>query len=1163
MADKFQVIDTTFREDEIKRATSQVGFKENLALGHRTTVLHAGVRKIEDEGAGVLKRNVDEGLSFTDFTLDNLAVSEDDSAVNKAVKGSVFRAAVKTDVNLASLGALFNRTGEGVDPEYDKMDHIDTLLEGIPRKYHGDIMANTSLAAAERARARVLLDLDDQEIIALQDFGGLTRFTAMLGDVDLPLVFASGGAFGAAKIGTSSFTAFRAAGLGARGARIGQSLVQNGYAGAQAGALIGTANLYIREGGDAADLINYTVLGTVGGAALGGGGTALKEGGNASLLRLADNYADQIANNAPELTANPYVTDEALTDTPMPIKGSELQGEGSSVGARQTTPEPLGLPERNLVDPLGRMSTEQAELIDKAHRFNHDSGFYDRRAEEADSVLQKMSNSKWATVVGTGMQSKMYNSKSAVMNWLGQTVFESPSGYLRGKATASVLQENYVRKIQTQLDSTRTAMQDWARETGNTIVAGQGVSNAGKEQFFREVMLERNARLHGRNRGSNRHVVFAADGYDNAARESRAILNDHGRGRGREVDGFEDIAGLSDHYTPYVWGPKIGAMIRASSDPTATRKAMEAGLAEGYRNAGMAAGKDADAIAHAVLRRSQLKEAEIDMSVVSLLQADGREFLEDALNHSALSREEVEGIMSRLVNDQSERAKEGFAKGRNELDMETSFKLPDGTELQLVDLLSKNLDTDWHRYTRRAAGSSALARQGITNRAQRKEIISAIHAEQRSLGEEITPRGELEAMFTAFDGGATKGYSKINGGEPSEQGAGVATAKRLVNLAWLNKLGLTQLGETGATIVQHGLEGWYTRGPLSLVDKEIKAGNKRLLDDLSYLLGDIGQDQHHFAEHLNLDEVSKIEGATFAGKVQEGISTASYLQGYTSFFNQIRAHQQKTAALGAADSIVRAAKADLDSVGGISEKLSNRVFNDYGIDVQDLERIARLIQDGTIELTTRGKQTYVNLLKMDEWDADLADTFAASITRNINQVVQKAMAGEQDAWMHTGWGSIMTHLKTFPMQATQKQMVRHFRNNDPMAYAAVGMTFATAMVASNLRAAVDGKDMSQAEHAKRAFAYSNMTGFLPMVYDPLMTVLGLEDKRFNQFSPHSEVTPPVLSFANDAIRLPGALAKAAAGTADGSDMAALRVTPFANTILYGEMTKGIATRNKE
>ncbi len=1354
MADEFQTIDTTARAAEKAKATGQVGFVENLELGHKQTVLHAASRKIGDEAPGVFSRNVEEGLSFTGATLDNIEFNSEAGAIEQSVKGFALQQSIKADMSLAALQSLFGRTGEDDDPTFNPVDHEAELLQNIPRKYHKDIMANNSLPAAQRARARVLEDLSDQEIIAQQHFGGLTRFTSMLGDVDLPLTFASGGAWGGAKVGTTTYSALRSAGVGARVARVGQSFVQNGFGGAQAGALVGVANLGIREGGDVTDAINYTVMGMVGGAALAATGRAAGEVVNGSLTKLADNYADQIARNAPELKADPTVNEASIPvdsiiptnapvseageayariiDTPtrtaedLPVgvtgqealdrlnkfwsgvrkghmteeefvpvfddltarglqdlsvikegaervvlssgshpdivikvgkksqkfgtnpsvlnpiggtkvgdlfievydrvtpvskkehsaalasleergvqptdpnpgnlgktdtgdfviidgqvkgdrnyssipdlnkslptsgmKGSELFGDRGSVGARGDLPDTAFAPERVLEDPLGKMSTRSKEIIDNAHAFNHDNGFYDRRAEAEDSFIQKISNSPWTTIVGTGFQAKMYNSKSAVMNWMGQTIFESSSGYLRGKATASVLMETYTRQIQTAIDPARDAMRQWAKESGNTVVAGHGVSQAGRKQFFREVMLERNARRHGRTYSNNAQVKAAADAYDNAATVS------HGVGKGKDgqraIDGFEDVLD-NPHYTPYVWGGKIAAMIAKADDPKATAKAMQDGLARGYRRAGMAGGKDADAVANAVIRRAQLGESEIDMSVVSLLQADGREFLEDALIQSGVGRAEVDGIMSRLGQDVSERGKEGFVKHRNELDMETPFDLPDGTQLQLIDLLSNNLDSDWQRYTRRISGAGALARHGITNRAQRKEIFEAIHVEQRALGEPITPIGELEAMFTNFDGGATKGFAKFDGQEPAAQGAVAATAKRLVNLAWLNKLGLTQLGETSAMITQHGMAGWWQRGPMALIDKEIRSGNKRVLDDLAYMTGRIGQDHHHFAEHMNLDEVSNLDGMTMMDKLQGLTSDASYVQGFTSMFNTIRGVQQQTAALGAADSVIRAAKKDLDSTGGISDKLAERVWGDYGIDVSDLGRIGTLIQNGTIEFSTRGKSTYVDVLKMDAWDADLADTFAAAIMRNVNQVVQKSMAGESDAWMHSAWGGIMTHLKTFPMQATQKQFVRHFRHNDPMAYGAVGMSMATAMVVSNLRSALDGRELSQEEHAKRAFSYSNMTGFIPMAYDPLMTIMGLEDKRINQFSPHSEITPPVISFGNDAIRLPGALAKSAVGQANGADIAALRTTPFANTILYGDMIKGIASRNRE
>jgi len=742
-------------------------------------------------------------------------------------------------------------------------------------------------------------------------------------------------------------------------------------------------------------------------------------------------------------------------------------------------------------------------------------------------------------------------------------VFESPNGYNRGSATSATFNENYHKLIQTQFEPYTVALKAWSKRNDATYLnSGFGSSQTGRAGFNREVMLEINARRKGVSHSQDPDVILAADGINNAA------VTSHGIAKGREgqpsVDGFENIP-ENAFYTPYNWsGSKIENIIRNSADRDATRQAITEGLAEAYRAAGMAQGKDALAVANAVIRRAQFKDAEVDTSVLSLLQADGKEFLRDALLEDGNSQRAVDGIMKRLVGDQAERAKEGFAKSRNEVDMAQTIVLPDGAEIQVVDLLSNDLFGDWQRYTRRVSGAAALARHGITNRAQRKEIIDAIHVEQRSVGEEITPREELEAMFTNFDGGATKGWSKTMGGTPQEAGRGIATAKRMVQLAWLNKLGLTQLGETGIMMQQNGMASWARRGPMNWLNKEIKAGNQELLDDLAFFTGSIGKDHDYFAQHLNLDEVSVLDRADFQSKAQSHISDAVYVQGFTSLFNQVRTFQQKTAALGISDKVFRALRDSMES-GELGDKLEARLFYDFGLDGEAIARMRNLIQDGTIEFDTSGKTAFVNKLNMSSWDADLAEEFAASVTRNINQVVQKSMAGEQDAWMHSGWGTVVSHLKTFPMQATQKQMVRHFRHNDPDAYAAVGYSLATAMVASMVKEGVsfDDRNMDMGDHAKRAFAYSNMTGFIPMVYDPMATMLGLDDKRFNQFGSHAEIAPPILSFANDAMRLPGALGKAALGQADGSDRQALRTLPYANSYLIGDMLNAGATRNRE
>jgi len=1131
------VFQTSAEMRESLRLSRQRNGLEELAAGFRETAAAGIGRRMGDEGTAAAEAFTAENPDQTG-QLTSLGRPQNNPGQVRAALGGAFK------------GLFGGSTGTDKQREsYVKSDNVEALIEGIPRDYHNDIMAADTLEGAQRARARILADMDRRQTTVDQFDGSVTQLAGQLLDVDAPLLFLSGGMYGAAKTArvVSAVTKSERAVAAAQGV----------VGGAQAGLLVGAYDAHIRETAGEGELI----ASILGGAAFGGLLAGAVGRDLRGPLEAAENdYIRRVAEDDPTLAATNETVYGPLPERPLGTDGvddfNKPTGD-STVGAAQIGGQ--GRVERDITDPLGLITPGERDIIDNADVINYESGFYDRRLEDAGKFWTKLSTGKWTAAVGAGFQSKLYNSNSAVLNWMGHTVFESSSGLNRGRATASAMMENYSKRIQTQLLPVQQAAHDWAQRNGKGALGTKyGISNEGKAEFNREVMLERNSRNHGRTSYSDdADVRLASDAYDNAARDSLAI----GKGRDGEhsIKGLEDVAD-NPHYTPQIWsGRKITDLI---SRGIVTRDNLVVSLAESYRQAGMAAGKDADAIADAVIRRVELRDADIDTSVFSLLQGDGRAFLRDSLEMAGVRGPEQEAIMTRLAGAAENRGKPGFAKSRNDVDMQSPIMTEDGSQLMIVDLLSNDLAGDWQRYTRGMAGSAALARQGITSKAARAEAISAAQAEQRALGEEVTATAELEAMFTHFDSGAVKGWSGMDPRKaPESQGMLPVMMKRMTNLAWLGKMGLTQLGETAAIMAQNGVGNWMKRGVMNNLNAELKAGNKELLDDLAYMTGEIGQDHKLFAEHLSLDELSDLDTGTLMSKLDKNLSTASYVQGFTSFFNSVRGWQQKTAALGVSDKVFRILRDSLESGEKLSDGVSARMWADLGLDGEALTRLENLITDGTIEFSPDG---YVNRLHADKWDGELADMFGASITRNLNQVVQKSMAGEQDAWMHTGWGSVLSHLKTFPLQATQKQMVRHFRHNDPQAYAALGMGLATAGVASMIRAGIDGKagEMSVEDHAKRAFAYSNMTGFIPMAYDPLMTMMGLDDKRFNQFGRHAEVMPPILSFTNDAIRLPGALGAAFAGTADGSDKKAMRVIPFSSTVLVGNMLNGVAERNK-
>ncbi len=1119
----------------------QRGGLEELAAGFQATAIAGGIRRGGDEGTAALE-------AYQEANPDDVV---ENSFNRPGMTGGQMGAALKG----FAQGVVGGSFGTDEQKEsYVKADNIEDLIEGIPRNYHDDIMAEDTLEGAQRSRARILEDMDRQAETADQFDGGITNLAGQLLDVDAPLMFLSGGMYGAAKVARGVTAVTRSQ----RAVAASQGVV----GGAQAGLLVGAYDMHIRETAGEGELVSAILGGAAFGGLIAG---AIGRDLRGPLEAAENDYLRRVSEDDPTLAATNETVMGPVAEKPFGDVRDVVIPEvvildaprgASTVGAAQIGGQVRV--ERDLVDPLDIMSPGQREIIDNADVINYESGFYDRKLEDEDKFWTKVGTGKWTAAVGAGFQSKLYNSNSAVLNWMGHTVFESSNGLNRGRATSSALMENYSKRIQTQLLPVQSAANDWAQRNGKGALGTKyGISNEGKAEFNREIMLERNARNNGRRYSDDEAIIRAADAYDNAARDSLAI----GKGRDGEhsIKGMEDVLD-NPHYTPQNWSAsKITNLIQRG---IVTRDDLVVSLAESYREAGMAAGKDADAIANAVIRRVELRDADIDTSVFSLLQGDGRDFLRDSLEMAGVRGPEQEAIMTRLAGAAENRGKQGFAKSRNDVDMQSPIMTEDGSQLQIVDLLSNDLAGDWQRYTRGVAGSAALARQGITSKANRSEVISAAQAEQRALGEEVTATAEMEAMFTHFDSGAVKGWSGMDPRKgPESQGMLPVMMKRLTNLAWLGKMGFTQLGETGAIMAQNGVGNWMRRGVMSNLDKEIKAGNKELLNDLAYMTGEIGQDHKLFAEHLSLDELSDLDSGTMMSKIDKNLSTASYVQGFTSFFNSVRGWQQKTAALGVSDKIFRTLNDSIKSGEQLSDGVKARMWGDLGLDGEAITRLEQLITDGTIEFSPEG---FVNRLNADKWDGDLADMFGASLTRNINQLVQKSMAGEQDAWMHTGWGSVLSHLKTFPLQATQKQFVRHFRHNDPQAYSALGMGLATAGVASMVRAGIDGKagDMSIEDHAKRAFTYSNMTGFIPMAYDPLMTMIGLDDKRFNQFGRHAEVMPPILSYTNNAIRLPGALKAAFDGTADGSDKQALRVIPFASTVLVGNMLNGIADRNK-
>jgi hypothetical protein len=824
-----------------------------------------------------------------------------------------------------------------------------------------------------------------------------------------------------------------------------------------------------------------------------------------------------------------------------------------SLSAAFAGPTPSAFPA--LKDPVGNMSEMTKKIINASRNYIWSTGFDVKIKAALEDSWTKVANNRIFRT-GTGDVTKLWESKSSVLNRMAAAVFEIPSGAVRGEVSnAAILKHAYEKRIMSHLDGVPGLMNEWARDHGHAWIKVPGTNRvvgtrrAGQQEFYRQVMLDMNAVAMGRQRNADPRVRGAADAYGAAGMESLDIM----RGRANEIPlaGAEKLAPQS-HFMPYrANGAKMAKLLQDGAIPD--RKVLYDAYKQSYLDAGTFSDPVlAGHVAKAYVDRFLARGTQLDDSMLGLFSQDGREFLEQSLKSLGLSENAIKGFMRKFDQDAADRGKISSLKNRNDLDLSTPIG---NTGLVIADMMRNDFDMVVSTYARQVAGNSALARHGITSRSNRQEWIDAAMAEQRALGEEVIDPQVIDAMFSEFDGGPQVGYDRISG---QNRGIGVVSeVKSLTSLALLTFNGFAQLAETGVGIVSIGVKNWYNRGINRMVSQAIKDGNKNVLEELGHFMGAIGQDHNTLRMHLNLDEAAEYSVGDSTTKAffvrgRELLNQANYIQGYTSLVNHVRGWQQEVAVLGMLDKISRMVKSgDMQPF-----QLGGRIQRDTGLDPDHFSRLEQLVNDGTIvfrtERTVLGDITYVDRLNMHLWDEDLAQDFASALGRAESQIVQQALAGETSRWMHTQWGSAVTHLQTFPLLAIQKQFFRNAMSRDGQTVALALAAYGTAYMALALRDQLTGTDRDAIERAKTAFGYSNITGWMPMYSDPVMSVLGLEDFRVNSFGPYARpVSVPMVDTMNNLYRASGAAVRATQGEDDWTDRQALRSVPFFRLVEAG------------
>ena len=1018
----------------------------------------------------------------------------------------------------------------------------ETLTKDVPLHLHAEIMSSNTLVGAGARRDRLIEDMKVQRKLAEQHgvAAGTIKFAGAILDLDLPLALATGGTYKAAKTAagvarttknlTGSTSLARAAGDGAVGLT----------GGAIAGLMTGTADLVARDDRDWGDLATAVAMNAALGTAITSSTGALmfdrrlwSEASELEFRKSAKAVQDDLARNR----ANPdgpvllegrdlYPDGDSPADTFALVVPAKDSAGAASLGTSNTANAPaVDASASPRVKERSIESQDELDAIDFANNMAEDlknpfvrllTGFSDFEIPvpgTGKSIPVGQALGSYFTM-STRDFTQLVKSKSPTANFVAVQILESASGLGRKGTSSALLRELYTGSI------ARPAINEVVNARAS-FMKGRGISpeniTAGNQAFSREVRLAMQEYAVSGKKPTDPTMAELVEKLDESYNEALKVMK--GTDPDKSIRGSENIP-VQRGYFHYDWEPQNFAKVIADVGDNALQRAFQ----QGYINGSGMTPEIADVLAKAIVKRMKDRSAGLGAADSQILDIDNRTSIIEALESSGVKGAELERVMVQLDGSAQERKKLGNLKRRNEVDLSTPIP---GTGKQLVDLMSDDFERSFVTYAGNIAGQAALARKGIRDKADMETLLDTIAEEQRAAGEEVLPRDYLRSIMSGFEGGTQMGYAFGQSAiDPVTQMLTQATRASL-----LQRVGLTQLIDSANIINANGI-----RNALEpILDRVTKGMNapqiKQLHEDLLDINVIAGQDHMLFRPHLALDaQRASMDGLRYA---QAALSTVEKATNYVSGQIHVTAAQQVTAVAATAKTVLK----------GIRDgSLDQRRLRDVGLTESSQSELFGLIHsgdikvDGGIELNTKN------------WSPELREEFGAAMVRATNQQVQKALIGESSVWQRTPLGALFSSLKTFGMIATQKQLARNLMVGGKVSTAQAALwQMGMAYMILNLSSKIQGGNLDQAGLARLAVVYSPITGALPMLTDPVTSMLGFDDLNLSPYGRYSSMfSSPVFETVEKLSNSPGSIKDILTGDADYDDTQNARSMFFLN-----------------
>lgn len=509
--------------------------------------------------------------------------------------------------------------------------------------------------------------------------------------------------------------------------------------------------------------------------------------------------------------------------------------------------------------------------------------------------------------------------------------------------------------------------------------------------------------------------------------------------------------------------------------------------------------KEGKALATAIMSRMEARASGLRAEFMGSLGKTDTDGIREMLASSGASAAEQKSIMRKIEQNVTEAGKIKYSKSRLPLDMTVSAKAPDGTVVQMADLIDTDLSRLAENYMQSLAGRAALSRVGIGGddasiEAFRKKYRDTLDRPRKPLAQDqIDERMlALDHLIGDFTGTRPEQALLSNLGQ---------RAKSLAHSTMLSASGLWQVAENATIAYRYGAAqatGEFIKQFPGVATILRKAGrDPDLYEEMQTVLGlDLARDvrvRPWLKQHeVNLSASSStLDRVLFMGQQATPILNAMKF---------VHTHQARMNSNLAVNTLVRATFGD---------KRALKLVHNYGLRGQEWTNV-----QGAIRTNAKVTGKNANQMNWGAWDQNAVDSAMNAALRMMDDTVLYGRAGQGASFSRSAVGQLLGQFRSFVSLAQNKLLRGTIENEGVAGYAsmlAYQYPLTMMMVSMNeLRKgeAVDFSEEGLLKLSGKAISYTAGLGYIGDVAN----VVGLTGGR-------GGMSAPVLGLANAGVSL--------------------------------------------